>query len=299
MAHAAPSPFRRCRPTVTLLLLCSFAVCSFHTAHAHVELAPGQDKDNWFPWEKLLSAQEMLLAQRDQPSPMWLHTFQALDSLAGAVAGSHTVLFNITTPILPALALIYQPATMLLLTPYAITFGSPHRTMRQLTIQHLTDGASHHFHSVGLFQAATSHTADRRAEDRASLQLMERTLASGAVVLLLQAWNRQRTEWWGDLLLPSGWTVERSWGWQRVESGKGRGGWRPDERWLHFHGDIMTVWQVRVRADAESAEWSETAEAEHRGVSDSRGAWKRTVEDLADAAKQNFTWTPYRRMNRM
>ena len=281
----------------SLLLLCSLVVCTLPAVCGHADLLLGQDKDNWYPWEKLLSAQEMLVAQRDEPSPTWLHAFQALDSFAPVIRGSHTALFNVTTPILPALASLYSPATMLLLTPYDITFASPHRTVRQLAIQQLRHSTAQHFHSVGLFVAATSHTADRRSEDRASLQLMEQVLTSSATVLVLQLWSGQRMEWWGDLLLPTGWSIEASWGWERVATGRDRGGWRLDERWRDAD-DVMTVWQVRVRADVETAEWTEKSEAVHRGVSDARGVWQRVVEDRASAG-QNVTWLPYRRVNRL
>ena len=283
-------------PALLLLLGCLSVLLS--SADGHADFLPGQEKDNWYPWEKLLSAQEMLIAQRDQPSPMWLHAFEALDSLAPTIRDSHTVLFNITTPILPALTSLYQPATMLLLTPYDITFASPHRTLRQLNIQHLARSTQHNFHAVGLFVAATSPTADRRGEDRESMQVMERTLTSSAVVLVLQLWTRQRRQWWDDLLLPTGWAVERSWGWERVTAGKDRGGWRLDERW-QGEGDVMTVWQVRVRPDVETVEWTEAVEAEHRGVSDSRGVWQRMVDELADTARQNISWLPYRSINRL
>ena len=281
-----------------LLVLCSLITFMSPAVHGHADLQPGQDKDNYYPWEKLLSAREMLIAQRDEPSPTWLHGFQALDSLAAAIAGSHTVLFNITTPILPALLSLYSPSTLLLVTPYDITFGSPHRTLRQLSVQQLRHSTAHHFHTVGLFVAASSSTADRRREDRASMQLMEATLSPAAIVLVVQLWSSQRMEWWDELLLPSGWTVERSWGWDRGTAGKDRGGWRLDERW-YGAGDVMTVWQVRVRADVESAEWTEEAEAEHRGLSDSRGVWQRGVDHLADAARQNISWLPYRYINRL
>ena len=213
--------------------------------------------------------------------------------------GAHTALFNVTNPILAALTLLYSPATLLLLTPYDITFGSPHRTLRQLAIEQLRHTTAQHFHSVGLFNAATSHTDDRRAEDRAGLRLMEHTLAAAAVVLVVQPWTGQRIEWWdGDLLLPIGWTVERAWGWQRVTAGRNRGEWRLDERWRGA-GDVLTLWQLRVRADVETAQWTDEAETEHRGVSNRRGVWQRAVDKQADSAKQNFTWLPYRHVNRL
>ena len=285
------------RWTSALLLLCLIA-CSAPTAHGHAELLAGQDKDNYYPWEKLLSAQEMLIAQRDEPSPMWLHAFQALDSLSPTIRHSHIVLFNITTPILPALTALYQPATQLLVTPYDITFSSPHRTLRQLSIDQLRLASPHRFHHTAMFLPSTSHTADRRTEDRASMRLLERTLVASAAVLVMQLWDREQVEWWGDLMLPTGWVVERSWGWDRVVSGRGKSGWKLSEQWRGT-GDVMTVWLLRVRADVDTVEWTEEAEAEHHGVSDSRSAWQRAVDDTADPARRNISWMPYRRINRL
>ena len=319
------------RACVVVLVTMALLLCQRGrvAAHQHIALKPGQDKDNWWPWEvipspfhphtllvshppspppsphppfvslslpvqKLLSASEMLIAQRDGPAPAWLCLFQALDSLSPPPSTSPTLLFNVTNQILPAVAHLYSAPSILALTPFPLLpLTSPSRTLRSLTIPLFALQPPLHLHSLALFLPSTSPSTDHRLHDRRHLKLIERAMTGGGRVLLLQRWERgtKRDRYWGQVLVPKGWSVEQAWGWVREGDG-----WRLEEQWREGvsppDDDLLTVWQLRVRADVEVGDGELDDGAER---SPALSQWEVAVA----AASPPVTWTPYRRRHRL
>ena len=299
-------------------------------AHEHAPLKPGQDKDNWWPWEviisptsaspsstpsptlvpltpppslpvspshppqKLLSGAEMLAAQKDGPTAAWRCLFQAMDSLDPPPSSSPTLLYNVTNQILPALAHLYSVPSMLAITPFPLLpLPSPSRTLRSLSIPLFALQPPLHHHSLALFLPSTSPHADRRLHDRRQLKAVEAAMTGGGRVLMLQRWERGtgRERYWGRVLVPKGWGVERAWGW--VREGEG---WRVESEWRAgvsaASDDLMTVWQLRVREDVEAGDGEDDGEVE---VSSASSQWDEAVA----AASPPVTWTPYQRRHRL
>ena len=244
----------------------------------------------------------MLQAMRNEPSPRWLHPFQALDSLSSLIPAAHILVYNVSSPMLPALLSLYSPASLLSVTPFPISMQHQLRSVQTTTLDSFASQPSFHHHSVGLLPSAfTSSHSQRRRRDLLAMHAMERSMRAEAVVLLLQPLTAVTGDgreggldsWWDGPLIPTGWTVEAWWGWEREEA-EGRR-WRLAERWRQQRvQDVMTVWLLRVRADVgPDGEQAEPELAE--GQSPALTAWEKATEQL----RPNVTWLPYSRVNRL
>lgn len=241
----------------------------------------------------------MLLAIKNEPTPLWSHLFAALDSSSPFhTTSTDTILvFNTTVPLIEALLLLYKPLAILSITPYELQYAYNYRVMTQISYQDYKQHTNkHHFYSYGVYISSSTIDTDRRYEDREELSLLGcRLLKAESIVLIIQRWRSDVRCYHGQVLLPKGWTHIDSYGWDGVTKDTPvLGGQAPRTAY-----SLTTIFVVRTGAEV-SYDDSAACPQEDGRTSLSAAPlsnWSRALK--AQQSSGPITWIPYRILDRL